>query len=86
MVPGVPVKMKIQGEHVSVQSTKHGKIRQHKTEYNEQAQRTSSRKNSEACKGTLRTGRTPRSRAKLQRNKQDFSSTSGLQQVLEMRV
>ncbi|MQL68976.1 hypothetical protein Taro_001257 [Colocasia esculenta] len=26
MVPGVPVKMKVQGEHVSVQSTKHGKI------------------------------------------------------------
>ncbi|MQL70517.1 hypothetical protein Taro_002829 [Colocasia esculenta] len=30
MVPGVPVKVKVQGEHVSVQSTKHGKIRQHK--------------------------------------------------------
>ncbi|MQL83870.1 hypothetical protein Taro_016354 [Colocasia esculenta] len=25
IVPGVPVKMKVQGEHVSVQSTKHGK-------------------------------------------------------------
>ncbi|MQL78641.1 hypothetical protein Taro_011067, partial [Colocasia esculenta] len=25
MVPGVPVKMKVQGEHVSVQSTKYGK-------------------------------------------------------------
>ncbi|MQM05562.1 hypothetical protein Taro_038371, partial [Colocasia esculenta] len=30
MAPGCPVKVKVQGEHVSVQSTKHGKIRQHK--------------------------------------------------------
>ncbi|MQM02544.1 hypothetical protein Taro_035313 [Colocasia esculenta] len=30
MAPGFPVKVKVQGEHVSVQSTKHGKIRQHK--------------------------------------------------------
>ncbi|MQL96632.1 hypothetical protein Taro_029313 [Colocasia esculenta] len=47
MVPGVPVKMKVQGEHVSVQSTKHGKIRQHKVyrpstkdKYKEQAPAT----------------------------------------------
>ncbi|MQM23453.1 hypothetical protein Taro_056517 [Colocasia esculenta] len=30
MAPGFPVKVKVQGEHVSVQSTKHGKIWQHK--------------------------------------------------------
>ncbi|MQL68739.1 hypothetical protein Taro_000999 [Colocasia esculenta] len=58
------------------------KIRQHKNKHKEQAR-----------------GRTPRlakassDRAKLRevgrnskKNKQDFSSTSGLQQVLEMRV
>ncbi|MQL99567.1 hypothetical protein Taro_032292, partial [Colocasia esculenta] len=30
MASGFPIKVKVQGEHVSVQSTKHGKIRQHK--------------------------------------------------------
>ncbi|MQL75751.1 hypothetical protein Taro_008114 [Colocasia esculenta] len=30
MAPGFPVKVKVQGEYVSIQSTKHGKIRQHK--------------------------------------------------------
>ncbi|MQM20464.1 hypothetical protein Taro_053484 [Colocasia esculenta] len=30
VAPGFPVKLKVQREYVSVQSTKHGKIRQHK--------------------------------------------------------
>ncbi|MQL69721.1 hypothetical protein Taro_002015 [Colocasia esculenta] len=39
--PGFPVKVKVQGEHVSVQSTKHGKIRQHKADASKVIQRKS---------------------------------------------
>ncbi|MQL68997.1 hypothetical protein Taro_001304 [Colocasia esculenta] len=79
--------MKVQGEHVSDQSTKHGNI----PAAQDRIQRTSTKnKLEEELRGLQRhppigqnsekSGETPK------KNKQDFSSTSGLQQVLEMRV